>query len=130
MNTITIKIQDCFANSDIFTVLSSPHLASIQHHFDSIGKIKKLDVRNITKDDYDKLYKAFMNVNFNEVFNENPDLLWFCSWTLICSFENGTAVISASVKCPEKDPSKPETTKLIEACELVCPVLDIANSVP
>lgn len=125
MNTITIKIQDCYAKSEVFTVSEFSH--SIQHYYDSIKKIKKLDEKSITKDGYDKIFNAFMNVNFNEVFNENPDLIGFDGWTLICSIENGTVEICASVWCPEKDSSKPETSKLIEACELVCPVLELSG---
>lgn len=130
MNTISIEIQDCFAKSDIFTVSSDYHSASIQHHYNNIKKFKKLDERSITKDDYEKILKAFMDVNFNAVFNENPDLIGADGWTLICSIENGTSRISIAVWCPEKDLSKPETLKLIEACELVCPVLDIEKEAP
>ena len=73
MNTITIKIQDCYAKSEVFTVSEFSH--SIQHYYDSIKKIKKLDEKSITKDGYDKIFNAFMNVNFNEVFNENPKVV-------------------------------------------------------
>lgn len=125
MNTITVTIQGCYGKSEIFTVSETAHSASIQHHYDNIKKTKKLDERSITKDEFNKIFNAFMEVNFNEFFNENPDLIGCDGWTLILSIHNGSAEIKASIWCPEKDSSKPETTKLIEACELVCPVFDI-----
>lgn len=125
MYTITIKIEGSYGKADIFTVSERAHSAIIQHHYDSIKKIKKLDERSITKDEFNIIFKAFMNVNFNELFKENPDLIAADGWTLICSISNGSAEISISVWYPEKDLSKPETKKLIEACKLVCPVLEI-----
>lgn len=130
MNTITIEVEDCFGKKEIFTVSSNYKSASIQHHYDDIQDIKKLDEKEITQADYDKILKAFTNVNFHTVFNENPDLLGCDGWTLICSIHNGTSKLSIEVWCPEKDSSKPETTKLIEACELICPILELERTEP
>lgn len=125
MFEIIIDVQNYFGNKEIFTVSDEIRSGLIIHEKGDFNDTEEVDRKTISKADFDNIVKAFSEVNFTEVFNEHEDLVGLDGWILTCTIKKGTVKISAQVWCPDKNESMPETTKLLEACELVCPVLEL-----
>jgi len=125
MFEILIDIQNYLGNKEIFTVSDEGKSALIIHEKGNFKDTDEVDKKTISKDDFGKIVKAFSDVNFSEVFKEHSNLMGLDGWILTCTIQNGTAKMSAQLWCPEKDDSMPETTKLLEACELICPILEL-----
>ena len=119
MFSISINIQNYNGDTDVFTLSSEFNEFLILHEKGNFNETDEVDEKTISKADFDKIAKAFFEINIIEVVNEQPDLMGLDGWILNCSIQNGTAKISARLWCPEKDQSKPETTKLLEACEKI-----------
>lgn len=127
MIDIIIDIQDYFGNKQIYTVSAEGQSGIIIHEKGNFKDTDEVDRKKISKDDFDKITNAFFSINFTQIFKEYSNLIGLDGWILTCTIQNGTSKISAQIWCPNKDSSMPETTKLLEACELVCPVMDLVN---
>ena len=125
MYSITIDIQNYFGDKEVFTVSDEINSYSILHEQGNFKETNEVDRKNISKADFGKISKAFSDINFTEVFNEHSDLVGLDGSILTCTIQNDTSKICAQIWCPEKDPAMSETTKLIEACELVCPIIEL-----
>ena len=66
---------------------------------------------------YEKIAALFESVDFSKVFNENRHQIGLDGWRINCSISSGFTRNTIDVWCPEKSEEKPETTKLLEACE-------------
>ena len=127
MFSISINVQNYIRDTEVFTLSSEFNSFLILHEKGNFKETDEVDKKTISKADFDKIAKAFSEINFTEVFNEQPDLMGLDGWILTCSIQNDTAKISAQIWCPEKDQSKPETTKLLEACEKVFSLFESQN---
>ena len=125
MFEIIIDVQNFFGNKEIFTVSAEGKSALIIHEKGNFKDTDEVDRKTLSKADFDKIIKTFSEVNFTEVFNEHEDLVGLDGWILTCTIKKSTVNISAQLWCPDKDSSMPETTKLLEACELVCPIFEL-----
>ena len=130
MNSIKIEVRDCFWNKEVFLVSDEQNSYVIHHEKGNFKETEEIDKKCISKSDFEKIVNTFSEINFTEITKEHGNLLGLDGWTLICSLENGTSKSSVEIWCPEKSPSTPETKKLIEACELVCPVMEIEREEP
>jgi len=122
MFSISIDILDYFGKKEIFTLSQDFNVLELLHEKGNFEETDEVDRKNISKANFEKISKAFFDINFTELFNENPDQIHLDGWILTVSIQNDMAKISAQLFCPRKDNSKPETTKLLQACELICPL--------
>ena len=125
MFEIIIDVQNYFGTKEIFTFSYAGKSGLIIHEKGNFKDTDELDRKTISKADFENIIKAFSEVNFTKVFNEHSDLIGLDGWILTCTIKKGTVNISAQLWCPVKEPSMPETTKLLEACELVCPIFEL-----
>ena len=125
MFDIVIDIQNYFGNKEVFTVSDEGGSCLIIHEKGNFKDTDEVDRKTITKADFEKIKNAFSSINFTVLFDEHAALVGLDGWILTCTIQNSTAKISAQIWCPEKNSAMPETTKLIEACELICPVINL-----
>ena len=79
----------------------------------------KPETKKLSHTDFSPIYDAFNHLDFTKAWKESGDFAGCDGWTLKCTISNVSSEISVQLWCPEKDHSKPETTKLVEACEKV-----------
>ena len=106
---------------DIFTVEPGELSVSITH--EATG-FMNLDNNPKTIDmplkEYKTIADTFENIDFKKILEESDVLMGYDGWILKCTISKGITDVSVSLWCPSKDPEKPETTKLLDACNKVC----------
>lgn len=78
-------------------------------------------------DEYLPIGDLFENIDFSEVFRECKECREIeknDEWILKCSFSRNDTNHSVKLLCPSEDPSTPETTKLLQACNKVCALFE------
>lgn len=120
MNTIIIEADVGYLwKKEIYTVEGGDRSSAVTYETEGFGKRKKPVTKKIPVSDYQKIADAFSDLDFSEICKESSDLMGCDGWTLKCTFRKGMTVLSIVLWCPSKDKSIPETTKLLEACDLV-----------
>lgn len=127
MVDIIIKILDCFGNGDMFTVSDTGKKGLIIHEKCNFDNTDEVSRHTISKAELIKISNAFEKICFKEVFSEHENLVWIDGCILRITIQNGSSKLNVEVCCPDKDISMPETTKLLEACELVCPIMKFCS---
>lgn len=123
MLTITIKKDEGWGENDSFTVSPGDKSVAVTHTMRSFGQKEKSVTKKISIADYCNIEKIFEAVDFGKVFKENIGISGLDGWTLKCTLFSGSTRIEVELWSPEKDESKPETVKLLEACEMVFALL-------
>ncbi len=119
MYKITIERDSSYAGlNDTFTVEPGETLVSITHETKGfMNKDEEQKTKNISLKKYTPINDVFENINFSKILEENDILIGYDGWILKCTVSNGMTEVTVSLWCPEKNPSKPETTKLLKACD-------------
>ena len=123
MLTIIIEKQEGWKPREIFKVERGDDSSLVTHEFEDFYKTKPVK-KKIPVAEYQKIAALFEALDFLKIFKEGNDGL--DGWTLQCTLQNGISAASVTIWCPEKDQSKPETTKLLEACEKVFSLFESA----
>lgn len=76
--------------------------------------------RELTLQESQTISKSFENINFYKILKESDILVGYDGWILKCTVSNGMTGVTVSLWCPNEEPSKTETTKLLKACDKVC----------
>ncbi len=120
-NSITIKKEVSYiGRTDIYTIEQGDKSIPITHKVGGfMHKKVKPETKKLSHTDFRPIFDAFNDLDFTKVWKESGDLGGFDGWTLECTIYHVSTEISIRLWCPEKDQSKPETTKLIEVCEKV-----------
>ena len=120
-NSITIKKEVSYiGRTDIYTIEQGDKSIPITHKVGGfMHKKVKPETKKLSHTDFRPIFDAFNALDFTKVWKESGDLAGFDGWTLECTIYHVSTEISIRLWCPEKDQSKPETTKLLEACEKV-----------
>ena len=106
--------------TDIYTIERDDKAIPITHKVGGFMHEKvKPEIKKLSHADFRPVFDAFNNLDFTKAWKESGDLVGFDGWTLKCQIYHVASEISISLWCPEKHHSKPETTKLLEACEKV-----------
>ena len=122
MYTITIERDSSYAGYyDTFTVEPAESSVTITHEAEGFMN-KDVEPKTITMSlkEYTPIQEFFENINFYKILKECDILNGYDGWILKCTVSNGMTKVSVSLWCPEEDSSKPETTKLLKACNKVC----------
>ena len=80
---------------------------------------KKAEIKKLSHTEFRPIYDAFDVLDFTNIYKESGDLVGYDGWTLKCTISNIMSEISVKLWCPSESPEKPETTKLLQACEKV-----------
>lgn len=122
MYKITIEIDSSYVGYyDTFTVEPDESTVSITHEAKGFRN-KDVKPKTITMSlkEYAPINEIFNDVKFSKILEESDILRGYDGWVLKCTVSNGMTNILVSLWCPEEDPAKPETTKLLKACNKVC----------
>ena len=126
MYNITIETAASYAGkSDTYTIEQGDKSIPVTHEADGfMNKNVKPETKKLSHTEYRPIADVFENIDFQKVFKESGDLVGYDGWTLKVTLSKVMSGISVSLWCPSEDPSKPETTKLLQACEKVCALFD------
>lgn len=120
MNTIIIEADVGYiGKKELYTVEWGDRSAAVTYAVKEFGKRRKPVTKKIPVTDYQKIADAFLDLDFSEIYKESGDLVGFDGWTLKCTIQYVNTELSILLWCPSKDKSTPETTKLLEAYDLV-----------
>ncbi len=125
MFTVIVEKEDGFRNKETYTLYSD--ICSISYETEGFNKKSKLLNKSISQTDAKKINDAFSALDFSKIFKETDDLLGCDGWTLTCTLEFRMNQVSVDVWCPNDSSKKPETTKLVKACELLESVFEQAK---
>ena len=125
MFTVIIEKEDGFRNKE--TYILEPDYSSLTYEAEGFNKKSKPVKKTISQTDIKKINEAFSALDFSKIFKETDDLLGMDGWTLTCTLEFRMNQVSVDVWCPNDSSSKPETAKLVKACELLESVFGKAN---
>ena len=125
MFTVIVEKEDGFRNKETYTL--EPDYSSLTYEAEGFNKKSKPVKKTISQTDIKKINEAFSALDFSKIFKETDDLLGMDGWTLTCTLEFRMNQVSVDVWCPNDSSSKPETAKLVKACELLESVFGKAN---
>ena len=125
MFTVIVEKEDGFRNKETYTL--EPDYSSLTYEAEGFNKKSKPVKKTISQTDIKKINEAFSALDFSKIFKETDDLLGMDGWTLTCTLEFRMNQVSVDVWCPNNCSSKPETAKLVKACELLESVFKQAN---
>lgn len=117
MFTVIVEKEDGFRNKETYTL--EPDYSSLTYEAEGFNKKSKPVKKTISQIDIKKINEAFSALDFSKIFKETDDLLGMDGWTLTCTLEFRMNQVSVDVWCPNDSSSKPETAKLVKACELL-----------
>lgn len=122
MYNITIEKEVSYVGrTDTFTVGPADNSIPITHEVGGfMHKKVKPETKKLSHTEYKPINEAFENIDFQKVFNESGDLIGYDGWTLKVTLSNVMSGISVSLWCPSESPETPETSKLLQACEMIC----------
>lgn len=122
MYKIKISKDSCYTGHiDTYTVEQEEDSVIIIHsgvgfsNYDLPSDIVKISLK-----EFKSIGDVFENINFDTILKESDVLNGYDGWILECTISNGMTKASVSLWCPEVDPAKTETTKLLQACEKIC----------
>ena len=121
MYNITIEKEVSYiGRTDTFTIGPDDKSIPITHEVGGfMHKKVKPETKKLSYTEYRPIEDAFKNIDFQKVFNESGDLVGCDGWTLKVTLSNIMSGISVSLWCPTESPETPETTKLLQACEMI-----------
>lgn len=125
MFTVIVEKEDGFRNKETYTL--EPDYSSLTYEAEGFNKKSKPVKKTISQTDIKKINEVFSALDFSKIFKETDDLLGMDGWTLTCTLEFRMNQVSVDVWCPNDSSSKPETAKLVKACELLESVFGKAN---
>lgn len=125
MFTVIVEKEDGFRNKETYTL--EPDYSSLTYEAEGFNKKSKPVRKTISQTDIKKINEAFSALDFSKIFKETDDLLGMDGWTLTCTLEFRMNQVSVDVWCPNDSSSKPETAKLVKACELLESVFEQEN---
>lgn len=118
MYNITIERDVSYAGYDDFITISPEEKSVLITHepegFMNLESESK--TIELSPADFKPIADTFENINFYTILEESNILKGYDGWTLNCTFSKGMTKLTVSLWCPDEDPSKPETTKLLKAC--------------
>ena len=121
MYNITLEKDSSYAGyDDIFTISTEESFVSITHDAEGFMNVDtKSKTIELSPKEYQPIAEAFENINFYTVLEESDILKGYDGWILKCTISKGMTELTISLWCPEEDASKPETTKLLKACDRI-----------
>ena len=122
MFTVIIEKEDGFRNKETYTL--DPDRCLISYEAEGFNKKSKPVNKSISQTDAKKINEAFSALDFSKIFKETDDLLGCDGWTLTCTLEYRMNQVSVNVWCPNNSSTKPETSKLLQACKLFLNIFD------
>ena len=130
MYNITLEKDSSFAGyDDIFTITPEEGFVSITHDAEGfMNNDEKSKTIELSPKEYQPIADAFDNINFYTVLEESDILMGYDGWVLKCTISKGMTNLTVSLWCPDEDSSKPETTKLIRACNKVFDLFENENN--
>ena len=119
MYKITIVKDSSYAGYlDTYTVEQNGPSVLLTHEAEGFMNLdKEPHTRELSLQESQTISKSFENINFYKILEESDILMGYDGWILKCTVSNGMTEVTVSLWCPDEDPSKPETTKLLKACE-------------
>lgn len=122
MYKIKITKDSCYTGHiDTYTVEQEEDSVIITHSGEGFSNYDlPSDIVKISLKEFKSIGDVFENINFDTILKESDVLNGYDGWILECTISNGMTKASVSLWCPEVDPVKPETTKLLKACEKIC----------
>lgn len=123
-----VKDSSCAGYLDTFTVEQNGLSVLLTHEAEGFMNLEKEPhIRELSLQDPQTISKSFENINFYKILEESDILMGDDGWILKCTVSNGMTEVTVSLWCPDKDPTKPETTKLLKACDKVCNLFPKVN---
>lgn len=123
-----VKDSSCAGYLDTFTVEQNGLSVLLTHEAEGFMNLEKEPhIRELSLQDPQTISKSFENINFYKNLEESDILMGDDGWILKCTVSNGMTEVTVSLWCPDKDPTKPETTKLLKACDKVCNLFPKVN---
>ena len=121
MYKITLEKDSSYAGyDDIFSITPEEGFVSITHDAEGfMNNDEESKTIELSPKEYQPIADAFDNINFYTVLEESNILMGYDGWVLKCTISKGMTNLTVSLWCPEEDSSKPETTKLLQACNMV-----------
>lgn len=121
MYNITLEKDSSYAGyDDFYTASLEDSFVSITHEAEGFMNIDtKSQTIELSLEDFKPIAAAFDNINFYTVLEESNILKGCDGWILKCTISKGMTKLTVSLWCPEEDSSKPETTKLLKACDMI-----------
>ena len=121
MYKIKITKDSCYTGHiDTYTVEQEEDSVVITHSGEGFSNYDlPSDIVKISLKEFKSIGDVFENINFDAILKESDVLNGYDGWILECTISNGMTKASVSLWCPEVDPAKPETTKLLQACEKI-----------
>lgn len=124
MFIIEIQKGDEWKWKDIVTLSPGQKSASLVHKINVFDKKTEPIRKNIKISDYNDILQSLQAINLDQVFKENEENIGLDGWTLSCSISHGVIRHEIAIWNPEKDSSKSETIRFLEACDKVFALLD------
>lgn len=105
---------------DTYTFEPNVKSVSITHESKGLLNFKEEpQTRELSLKESQSISGAFENFNFNKILEESYLRIGHNGWYLRCYVSKGVTTVCISLWSPVEDPSKPETTKLIKACNKI-----------
>ena len=124
MFTIIIEKSDGFKNKETYTLEPGEQNSIISWEAEEFNKKLEPVRKLISQSDTKKINDAFSALDFSKIFLETDDILGKDGWTLTCTLEYRMNQVSVDIWCPKEEKSKPETSKLLQACKLFVTIFD------
>lgn len=123
-----VKDSSCAGYLDTFTVEQNGLSVLLTHEAEGFMNLEKEPhIRELSLQKPQTISKSFENINFYKILEESDILMGYDGWILKCTVSNGMTEVTVSLWCSDKDPTKPETTKLLKACDKVCNLFPKVN---
>ena len=124
MFTVIIERSEGLKNKDTYTLEPGENNSIISWEGEECNKKSGHTRKSISILDSKKINDAFSALNFSKIFQETDNKLGKDGWTLTCTLEYRMNQVSVDIWCPEEGNSKPETSKLLQACKLFINIFD------
>ena len=119
MLELTIEKDTSFEGTETITIIQGNGTADFVYEVVGFKYNQKPVTKKTSCSESRLIFEAFEALNFTEIFKESGVFFGCDGWTLKCTLRICSNILSVSLWCPAKDTSKPETKKLLEACEMV-----------
>ena len=119
--SITIERDVSYiGRKDTFTIENGNKSIQITHEVGGfMHKKVKPETKKLSHTEFHSIFDSFNALDFTKIYQESGDLVGCDGWTLRCTISNVMTEISVQVWCPSENPEVPETTKLLQACNMV-----------
>lgn len=127
-NISIVREKGIIKRFDLYRIIIEDKTVSLTFKIDGYfyQQVKPYTIE-MSLDEYFPIGDLFENIDFSKVSKECKeckDIENNDEWILECSISNKDTNHSIKLWCPSEDPSTPETTKLLQACNKICSLFD------